>query len=112
MFALMTISTSAQSGEGTHYVRFQRGSTIAFGIREGETIKELRGDLFESPKPTGKTYKLSDVKLLVPLDWHKVTKILGVGVNSGFLKDAPLKAVPHPYIFSKYPQGLVTDGGE
>ena len=41
----MVISLSAQGADGTHYVRFQHGSTTAFGIREGETIKELKGDL-------------------------------------------------------------------
>jgi 2-keto-4-pentenoate hydratase/2-oxohepta-3-ene-1,7-dioic acid hydratase in catechol pathway len=108
----MVISLSAQGADGTHYVRFQHGSTTAFGIREGETIKELKGDLFQNPKPTGKTFKLADVKLLTPLDWEKVHKIIGIGINSGKLSNAPLKPVAHPYLFAKFPQGLRTDNSE
>ncbi len=66
-----SIVLSAQQGP-THYVRFQRGSTIGLGIKDGDTVRELSGDLFANPKPTGKTYKLAEVKLLTPLDWKKV----------------------------------------
>src|SRR5579862_3710409 len=79
--AAASIVPSAQqraAQQGTHYVRFSRGSVTSFGIRDGETVREFKGDIFQNPTPTGKTYKLSEVKLLVPLDWEKVHKIIGV----------------------------------
>jgi 2-keto-4-pentenoate hydratase/2-oxohepta-3-ene-1,7-dioic acid hydratase in catechol pathway len=107
--AVMAAVPSAQQGP-THYVRFQRGSTIAFGIKESDSVRELKGDLFHDPKPTGKTYKLSEVKLLVPLDWEKVHKIIGIGANTG--PTAQNKPLAHPILFAKLPQYMVTDGGE
>jgi 2-keto-4-pentenoate hydratase/2-oxohepta-3-ene-1,7-dioic acid hydratase in catechol pathway len=99
----------AQQGP-TQYVRYQRGSTISFGIKDGDVVRELRGDLFADPKPSGKTYKLAEVKLLTPLDWKRVTKIIGVGVNSA--EPGKNKPVAHPILFAKLPQYLVSDGSE
>ena len=52
----------------TRYIRYSTpGSTAAsYGILDGETIQELRGDIFAGTEPTGKTLSLKDVKLLVP----------------------------------------------
>jgi len=60
------------------YVRFRRGSTIAYGILEGETVRELRGAPFGAHEPTGTAYKLGEVKLLYPC---RPTKILAVALN-------------------------------
>src|SRR5881396_2847771 len=48
------------------YVRFRKGATTAYGILEGDTIREIRGDLFGDRKPAGAKHKLSEVKLLYP----------------------------------------------
>lgn len=106
---VISIAPSAQQG-ATHYVRYQRGNTVSFGIKEGEIVRELSGDLFANPKPTGKTYKLAEVKLLAPLDWKKVTKIIGVGNNSAL--PGKNKPVAHPTLFAKLPQYLIGDGSE
>jgi 2-keto-4-pentenoate hydratase/2-oxohepta-3-ene-1,7-dioic acid hydratase in catechol pathway len=72
---------------------------------EGDTIRELRGGLFEEHSPTGATRQLSEVQLLHPCE---PTKILCVGLNYKshlggrpqptrpeiFLK--PLSALQHP----------------
>ena len=107
----MSIVPSAQQGP-MHYVRFQHEDTVSFGIREGDTVRELAGDLFEDPTPTGTTYRLAEVELLTPLDWEKVHKIIGVGAN--FAPDPPAPIVPaaYPILFAKLPQYLVTDGSE
>ena len=109
--AALSIVLSAQQPAGpTHYVRFLQGSTISFGIKDGDVVRELMGDLFANPQPTGKTYKLSEVTLLTPLDWKNVTKIIGVGANSA----SPGQATPvaHPILFAKLPQYLISDGSE
>ena len=99
---------SAQQGV-THYVRYQRGNTISYGIKEGETVRELQGDLFAA-KPTNRTYKLSEVKLLMPIDPKRVGKIIGIAGNSS----APGQAKPkkHPAFFSKFTEHMVGDGSE
>ena len=52
------------------YVRYSRplhsGSSIFYGILEGDSIQELRGDIFTHAEPTGTTVNLHDVKLLAP----------------------------------------------
>lgn len=61
----------------TKYVRFRRGAAEAFGILDGDTIRELSGNLFEG-KETGRKYQLAAVKLLYPC---QPSKILAVGLN-------------------------------
>jgi 2-keto-4-pentenoate hydratase/2-oxohepta-3-ene-1,7-dioic acid hydratase in catechol pathway len=87
-----------------HYVRFARGNAVSYGILEGETVKELKGDLFQQPKPTGKRFKLSEVKLLVPVEPQKV---LGVAGNYVQLGQTPrTEPRPHPRWFAKLPTSL------
>ncbi len=62
----------------TKFIRYRRGSTTAYGILDGETIREIRGDLMGDHAPTGTTYKLAEVKLLYPCE---PPKILAVGLN-------------------------------
>lgn len=50
----------------TKWVRYQANGRIGFGTLEADTIAEHEGDLFASPKPTGKTLPLGAVKLLPP----------------------------------------------
>jgi 2-keto-4-pentenoate hydratase/2-oxohepta-3-ene-1,7-dioic acid hydratase in catechol pathway len=54
----------------TRYIRYSRpsrgGQPISYGILEGETVQELRGDIFTSTEPTGTTLNIRDVKLLAP----------------------------------------------
>ena len=50
----------------TRYVRFQTGETIAYGIVEGDSVRQIDGDLFGKWQPTDRTHPLSSVKLLVP----------------------------------------------
>lgn len=50
----------------TQWVRFERGGKTHFGTLEGDTIKIHDGDMFASPKATGESVKLSEVKLAIP----------------------------------------------
>jgi 2-keto-4-pentenoate hydratase/2-oxohepta-3-ene-1,7-dioic acid hydratase in catechol pathway len=64
----LTVGDTAAAADGkvTRYARFQSGETVAYGIVEGELIRQLDGDLFGRSRPTDKTFPLSSVKLLVP----------------------------------------------
>jgi 2-keto-4-pentenoate hydratase/2-oxohepta-3-ene-1,7-dioic acid hydratase in catechol pathway len=71
-------SSAQQRSAVTRYVRFERGSTTAYGILDGETIRPIQGELFGNHKETGATHKASEVKLLFPL---MPPKVLAVGLN-------------------------------
>ena len=51
---------------------------MAYGILDGATVREIRGDLFGRHEETGATHPLGDVKLLYPCE---PSKILAVGRN-------------------------------
>jgi len=65
-------------GAVTRYVRFRRGPAMAYGILEGDTIRELEGRPYGPHKETGAKHKLTEVKLLFPC---QPPKILAVGLN-------------------------------
>ena len=81
----------------TQYIRYRYGSDVAYGILEGETVREIQGNLFSSRSPSGRSYQLSDVKLLYPCE---PGKILAVGLNyKSHLGGRPQP--PHPEMFYK-----------
>ena len=103
--------TAAPRGP-THYVRYAVGSSASYGILEGDRIRELKGDLFQNPRPTGRTRKLSEVKLLLPLDPARVSKVIGVAGNTTPPAPQPRPVVPHPVWFAKFASGMVGDGSQ
>jgi 2-keto-4-pentenoate hydratase/2-oxohepta-3-ene-1,7-dioic acid hydratase in catechol pathway len=81
----------------TQFIRFDSGSGERAGILDGETIREISGDLFGSHTETGVTHQLSTVRLLCPI---RPGKILAVGLNyKSHLGGRPQPA--HPEIFYK-----------
>jgi 2-keto-4-pentenoate hydratase/2-oxohepta-3-ene-1,7-dioic acid hydratase in catechol pathway len=96
---------------GTRYLRFQAGETIAYGILEGEHVRQLDGDLFGAWKKTDKTHPLADVKILIPT---RPTQVLALAGNyKSHLSDAvipPKFQIPQP--FFKSPSCLVPHGAE
>jgi 2-keto-4-pentenoate hydratase/2-oxohepta-3-ene-1,7-dioic acid hydratase in catechol pathway len=67
----------AADGKPTKYVRFQAGRTIAYGIVEGDNVRELSGDLFGAWKKTETTHSLAEVKVLVPCQPRQVFALAG-----------------------------------
>jgi 2-keto-4-pentenoate hydratase/2-oxohepta-3-ene-1,7-dioic acid hydratase in catechol pathway len=100
----------AQDQGVTRYVRYRLGDSVSFGVLDGETIRQLRGDLFANPTPTGRTVRLADVKLLAPVDPERVSKVLGVAVNSR--RPGREQALPHPRWFAKLPTSLNDPEGD
>jgi 2-keto-4-pentenoate hydratase/2-oxohepta-3-ene-1,7-dioic acid hydratase in catechol pathway len=99
---LLLVSTTSEA-QVTKYVRFESAGRVAYGLLEGETIRELSGDLFASPKPTGRSVKLADVKLLAPCDPKKV---IAVGLNyKSHLGERP--SATYPGLFAKLPSSIV-----
>jgi ketopantoate reductase/2-keto-4-pentenoate hydratase/2-oxohepta-3-ene-1,7-dioic acid hydratase in catechol pathway len=54
------------------WVRYEHAGKIGIGALEGGAIAVCKGDLFKSPKPTGESLKLADVKLLAPCEPSKM----------------------------------------
>jgi 2-keto-4-pentenoate hydratase/2-oxohepta-3-ene-1,7-dioic acid hydratase in catechol pathway len=60
------------------YLRYEYRRKTAYGMLDGDSIREIRGDLFGARTPTGTKLKLADVKLLWPCE---PSKVLAVGLN-------------------------------
>jgi 2-keto-4-pentenoate hydratase/2-oxohepta-3-ene-1,7-dioic acid hydratase in catechol pathway len=87
----------------TKYVRYAQGNTVSYGILDGETIRQLKGDLFAGPAETGQTVKLADVRLLAPCE---PSKVIAVGLNyKSHLGERPSAA--YPGLFAKLPTSIV-----
>lgn len=103
---LLASASSSAERKVTRYARFQAGDTVAYGVVEGDRIRQLSGDLFASHSPTEKTYALSDVKILVPTT---PTKILAAAGNyQSHLGDQSKH--PYPELFFKPPSCLIANG--
>src|SRR5262245_4060133 len=90
------------------YVRYENRGKVAYGVLDGDSIKEIRGDLFGARAETGAKVKLSAVKLLWPCE---PTKVLAVGLNfKSHLGDRP--APEKPELFFKPLTSLQNPDGE
>jgi 2-keto-4-pentenoate hydratase/2-oxohepta-3-ene-1,7-dioic acid hydratase in catechol pathway len=91
------------------YVRFQKGEAVAYGILEGERVRQISGDLFGSWTKTETTHAIKDVKLLPPT---RPTQVLALAGNyRSHLADEtipPKFQIPQP--FFKSPSCLVGQG--
>jgi len=114
LLSSMTIANLQAQGGITHYVRYTTGATTSYGILEGQTVRELNGDLFANPQPTGITYNLSDVTLLLPVDPMEISHVIGVAGNTSWRADSgrPRPTVLHPRFFTKFTTSLQTWDGD
>jgi len=90
------------------YLRYEHRGKIAYGALDGDSIREIRGDLFGGRAETGAKVKLADVKLLWPCE---PTKVLAVGLNyKSHLGDRP--APEKPELFFKPLTSLQNPAGD
>lgn len=69
------------------------------GVVEGETIREIKGDIFTSWTYTGNVFSIGEVKLLAPLEPNEV---IGIGANYVAKKeDLPSELPAIPVFFFK-----------
>jgi 2-keto-4-pentenoate hydratase/2-oxohepta-3-ene-1,7-dioic acid hydratase in catechol pathway len=99
-------ATDSEKPAVVKYLRFEAAGKTAYGILEGDRVRQLDGDLFGIWKETETTHALKDVKLLVPT---QPTQVLAMAGNyKSHLKDAeipPKFMIPQP--FFKSPSCLV-----
>jgi 2-keto-4-pentenoate hydratase/2-oxohepta-3-ene-1,7-dioic acid hydratase in catechol pathway len=81
----------------TRFVRFRKSSATAHGILDGEEIREIQGNLFGQFRETKTRHRLSDVKLLFPVQAGTVFAL--AGNYRSHLGTKPPAA--HPEIFYK-----------
>src|SRR5215471_6801424 len=87
----------------TNFVRYSQAGTTSYGILEGDTIQELKQSFFVGSEPSGRTHKLSAVKLLSPCE---PSKVIAVGLNyKSHLEGEP--APKQPGIFLKLPTCVI-----
>jgi len=90
----------------TKFIRYSIGTATAYGILDGDVVREIEGGLFDSHAPTGATHRISEVKLLYPV---QPGKILAVGLNyKSHLGNRPQPA--HPEMFYKPTSALQNPG--
>jgi 2-keto-4-pentenoate hydratase/2-oxohepta-3-ene-1,7-dioic acid hydratase in catechol pathway len=96
------------SDKAVRYVRYEHRGKVSYGILDGDSIKEIRGNLLGSKQETGARVKLEAVKLLWPCE---PTKVLAVGLNyKSHLGDRP--APEKPELFFKPLTSLQHPNGE
>lgn len=91
------------------FLRFQRGDVVAYGLLEGESVRQLSGDLFADWQRTEHVFPLREVTILPPT---RPTQVLALAGNyRSHLNDEevpPKFRIPQP--FFKSPSCLIGPG--
>lgn len=104
--AALGLLATTLGAQPVRYVRYLANGVPTLGSLDGEVIRELRGDLFSGPRPTGRTVRLAAVKLLPPVE---PSKVIAVGLNyKSHLGERP--AAAYPGLFAKYPTSIIAHG--
>lgn len=103
LLAAVAIPTTVLPAQVTRYVRYSVDGATSYGLLDGQTVRELNGELFANPRPTGRTRRLDQVKLLAPV---MPQKVIAVGLNYiTHLGERP--AATYPGLFAKLPTSIV-----
>jgi len=99
----LALTFAAGAEKVTRYVRYLHREHIAYGILEGDIIRELAGNFLADSRPTGKSVRLADVRLLAPCE---PTKVVAVGLN--YKSHIGERATPeYPGLFTKLPTSII-----
>jgi 2-keto-4-pentenoate hydratase/2-oxohepta-3-ene-1,7-dioic acid hydratase in catechol pathway len=83
----------------TKYVRYLESGKTSYGILEDETLRELRGNIFDGAAPAERTLKISDVQLLPPCEPRNIA---AVGRNyRSHIADRNIAPATEPGLFWK-----------
>lgn len=105
---LVSIPIGAVAQTLTRYVKYEVEGRTAWGLLEGETIRELQGSVFDGAEPSGRTLELAEVRLLPPADAKKVIAA-GLNYRSHIGEQSPAKYVG---LFAKLPTSLIGHGAD
>ena len=101
----LTIGQSALAQEVTSYVRYSHDDSVAYGILDGDQVRELDGAPWHGGSPTGVVTSANDVRLLAPAE---PSKVIAVGYNYMSHREdmthEQSRPIPeHPPLFLKLP---------
>jgi len=103
---LFVACAHADETKASKYVRFQIGDKIAYGLLEGDEVRQIEGDLFGKWETTQTRHKLAEVKLLTP---SRPTKVLATAGN--YKSHVGNRSFPtDPQLFFKPPSCLIAQG--
>lgn len=91
----------------TRYVRYAAKGKPCYGILDGDTVKELKGNFLHEVVPTGATLPLREVRLLPPCE---PSKIVAVGRNYNSHLGGDRVALEVPGVFLKLPSCIIGPG--
>lgn len=104
----LLMASSAIAQTQVRYVKYEAGNRAAWGILENDTIREISAAPWDGAKPTGRTVKLAEVKLMAPAEAKKVIAA-GLNYKSHIGQASPAKYVG---LFAKFPTSLIGHEGE
>ncbi|MDY0166326.1 MAG: fumarylacetoacetate hydrolase family protein [Thermoguttaceae bacterium] len=100
--ALLVVTSSTALGDeaaGIRYARFRVGDRVAYGIVEGDRLREIAGDLLGEHRATDRTHALADVGLLVPTEPRQVFALAGNYLSHMTRDEVPEKfKIPQPFL--------------
>ena len=104
----LTMGESALAQEVTRYVRYSHNDSVAYGILDGDQVRELDGAPWTGGAPTGVVAPADDVVLLAPAE---PSKVIAVGYNylshREEMTHEETRPIPeHPPLFLKLPTAL------
>ena len=108
----LTIGAAAVAQEVTRYVRYSHNDSAAYGILDGDQVRELDGAPWHGGAPTGAVVSVDDVLLLAPAE---PSKVIAVGYNyishREDMTHEESRPIPeHPPLFLKLPTTLTGPG--
>ncbi|HTR48717.1 MAG TPA: fumarylacetoacetate hydrolase family protein [Verrucomicrobiae bacterium] len=98
------------AGKNSGRTQAQAYASSHAGIVEGDAVREISGEIWGDRKPTGRQWRVSDVRFLSPT-WP--SKIICMARN--YLDHAAemnIEAPKQPVIFSKPPSAIIAPGDE
>lgn len=91
------------------FLRFQKGDTIAYGLVEGDQVRQLSGDLFGKLAKTQTLFPLKEVKILTPTTPTQVLAMAGnYRSHHGTEQVPPQFRIPQAFL--KSPSCLIASG--
>ena len=80
----------------TQFARYEAHGEVAYGVVEGDVVKQLTGSPFERHQVTDHTHPVSEVRLLAPV---VPGKVVAIGLNyRSHLGDREPPKVPEPFL--------------
>jgi 2-keto-4-pentenoate hydratase/2-oxohepta-3-ene-1,7-dioic acid hydratase in catechol pathway len=107
-FACLACSI-APAAEPLRFLRFRHNHQVAYGLLEGDRVRQLNGDLFGAWTKTDTTRTLDEIQLLPPTEPSQVLALAG-NYRSHLEDDVvpPQFAIPQPFL--KSPSCLIGHG--